>query len=135
LKILYPLLLSNGTTKRILALSTASYSAPEDQTSLIWWLGINVYVRGIGGDAYTEIRGIAEETVALGEQINWTVFRVPALHGKTLDTNPGEVNACYIGDRRGRDGIFLDRGRLARWILGELDEGKWIGACPTLANA
>jgi hypothetical protein len=56
------------------------------------------------------------------------------LSGKKLDENPGEVEASYIGDRKGRDGLFLDRGRLARWILGELDEGKWIGTCPALAN-
>jgi hypothetical protein len=63
------------------------------------------------------------------------VFRVPKLYGKTTDAHPGEVYSSFIGDPKGRDGIYLDRGRLACWILGELDEGKWIGACPALANA
>lgn len=92
-------------------------------------------MRGIGGDSYAEVTGIAKETAALGDRIDWTVFRVPSLHGKTLDASPGEVNACYIGDKKGRDGVFLDRGRLARWILGELEEGKWIATSPALANA
>jgi hypothetical protein len=78
---------------------------------------------------------MAEETVALGEKINWTVFRVPLLQGKTLRENDGPVNAAYVGDKQGRDGLHLDRGRLARWILAELQEGKWINACPMLANA
>ena len=78
---------------------------------------------------------MAEETVALGEKIDWTVFRVPLLFGDSLDGNPGDVNAVYVGDKKGRDGLRLDRGRLVRWILGELEEGKWICACPMLANA
>jgi len=134
-KILYPLLLSNGTTKRVLVLSTASYSAPEDTSSFKWWLAINCYIKVIGGDSYTEILGFTEETVALGEKMKWTAFRVPLLNGKELDENEGEVNAAYVGDNKGRDGLFLDRGRLARWILNELDEGKWIGCSPLVSNA
>jgi hypothetical protein len=78
---------------------------------------------------------MAEETVALGEKIDWTVFRVPLLRGTELGENEGPVNAVYVGDKKGRDGLYLDRGRLARWIVGELEEGKWICACPFLANA
>lgn len=78
---------------------------------------------------------MAQATVDLGEKINWTVFRVPLLSGKSLDENEGEVQACYVGDKKGRDGLWLDRGRLARWILGELNEGKWVDACPILSNA
>lgn len=135
LQTLYPLLLANGTTKRILILSTASYSAPEDTPSIKWFFAINFYIKVIGGDTYEEIRGMAEETVALGEKIDWTVFRVPLLHGKELGENDGPVNAVYVGDKKGRDGLNLDRGRLARWILEELEEGKWMCACPFVANA
>lgn len=103
--------------------------------SLKWWVAINMYVRVIGGDAYDEVRGMAQATVDLGENIKWTVFRVPLLSGKKLDESEGEVEACFVGDKKGRDGLWLDRGRLARWILGELDEEKWIGACPLVSNA
>ncbi|KAK0105038.1 hypothetical protein ONS95_004594 [Cadophora gregata] len=134
LQTLYPHLLANSYT-RILTLSTASYSAPEDTRSVKWWVAINMYVRVIGGDAYNEVRGMAQATVDLGEKIKWTVFRVPLLSGKALGDSEGEVEACYVGDKKGRDGLWLDRGRLARWILGELDEGKWIGTCPLVSNA
>lgn len=77
---------------------------------------------------------MAKETVKLGDRIKWTVFRVPLLKGERLRENEGEVNAVFVGDRRGRDGLSLDRGRLARWILRELEEGKWVGMCPMLAN-
>jgi hypothetical protein len=78
---------------------------------------------------------MAEETVALGDKVDWTVFRVPLLQGQELGENDGEVNAVYVGDKKWRDGLHLDRGRLARWILRELEEGKWIRASPVLANA
>ncbi|KAH7311073.1 hypothetical protein BKA65DRAFT_163462 [Rhexocercosporidium sp. MPI-PUGE-AT-0058] len=134
LQTLYPHLLNYSYT-RILTLSTASYSAPEDRTSLKWWVAINMYVRVIGGDTYDEIRGMAQATVDLGEKIKWTVLRVPLLSGKKLDESEGEVEACYVGDKKGRDGLRLDRGRLARWILGELEEQKWVCACPLVSNA
>lgn len=60
----------------------------------MWWLGINVYVRGVGGDAFTEIRGISETTASLGETFEWTLFRVPLLRGHELSKNDGEVNTA-----------------------------------------
>jgi len=78
---------------------------------------------------------MAEETAALGEKIDWTVFRVPLLQGKALGENDGPVNAVYVGDKKWRDELSLDRGRLVKWILEELEEGKWICACPVLSNA
>jgi hypothetical protein len=76
-----------------MVLSTASYSAPQDTRNLMWWVAINVFVRGLGGDAYTEIHGIARETVGLEEKVEWTVFRVPGLKGKELRADDQEVNA------------------------------------------
>lgn len=73
--------------------------------------------------------------MALREKMKWTAFRVPLLYGKELNENEGEVNAAYIGDKKGRDGLSLDRGRLVKWILNELDEGKWIGCSPLVSNA
>jgi len=138
LKILYPLLLSSGTFKRVLVLATPSYSAPQDTRSIKWFVSINAYIRPIGGDSYTEIRGIAQATVDLGDKCEWTAFRVPLLQGKELgevERGGDEVNAVFVGDKQGKDGIHLDRGRLARWILAELGERKWVGMCPLLSNA
>ena len=80
---------------------------------------------------------MAEETLALDDKIEWTVFRVPLLQGDQvlIDENSGKVHAVWVGDKQGRDGLCLDRGRLAKWILKELRERKWIGLCPFVANA
>ncbi|TVY54987.1 hypothetical protein LSUE1_G008525, partial [Lachnellula suecica] len=96
LKVLYPALLTYASYKRILILSTASFSAPEDTRSLKWFVAINCYIKVIGGDTYAEITGMAKETVALGDKIDWTVFRVPLLKGETLDANKGDVNAVFV---------------------------------------
>lgn len=119
LKILYPLLLSTGNFKRILILSTPSYSAPQDTRSIKWFVSINFYIRPLGGDSYREIRGMALETVDLGDSIEWTVFRVPLLQGTELIEGSLEpkVYAAYVGDKQGRDGLFLERSRLVRWVL------------------
>ena len=137
LKILYPLLFASGTFKRILVLATPSYTAPQDKRSIKWFVSIDCYIRVIGGDSYGEIKAIAQVTVNLGGKCEWTVFRVPLLQGKELGDvkkEGPEVNAVFVGDKQGKDGIHLDRGRLACWILTELDERKWVGLCPLLSN-
>ena len=80
---------------------------------------------------------MAKETVALGDRIEWTVFRVPLLRGSQalIDENSRRANAVWVGDKEGRDGLHLDRGCLAIWILNELREKKWIGLCPFVADA
>lgn len=62
------------------------------------------------------------------EQLNWTLFRVPFLtNGKA-----GPVKASWAG--RGEDGMFLSRKSLARWVLGEIEEKKWVGDAPLISN-
>lgn len=114
-----------------MVLSTPSHSDPKDGRSLKWWLVVTM-VKLLGGDTFKEAFNMAASTVALGDKVEWTVFRVPALKGETLDENPGGVNAGYLGD--GKDGLELDRGRMARWVLNEIDEKKWIQASPVISN-
>jgi len=135
LRTLYPLLLENSTTTRFLVLSTASYKALEDKHSLKWSIAINFYIKLLGGDTYKEINGISNETVALGDKAEWTLFRLPLLRGTELHKDDGKVRTAYIGDEHGDDGLSVDRSRVVWWALKEIDEKKWVGKCPTLANA
>lgn len=45
------------------------------------------------------------------------------------------ISTAFVGDKHGKDWLHLDRGRLVLWILGEIEERRWIRLCPTLANA
>ncbi|RFU32426.1 hypothetical protein B7463_g3916, partial [Scytalidium lignicola] len=133
LKLLYPMLLESGTINRVLVLSTPSYPAPEDTHSLKWFTAIHCYIRLLGGDTYKEINGISNATTELGDKVAWTIFRVPLLKGTRLDENDGDVAEAFVGN--GKDGLSLDRGRLALWVLKEMDEKKWVRLCPLISNA
>lgn len=128
------MLLESGTVNYILVLSTPSYSPPQDTRSLKWLAAIRFYVRLFGGDAYKEIRGFSAATAALGDNVDWSLFRVPLLKGTKLHENDGPVTETYVGDKHGRDGFSLDRGRLALWVLNEIDERKWVRLCPLISN-
>ncbi|KAF2210637.1 hypothetical protein CERZMDRAFT_99251 [Cercospora zeae-maydis SCOH1-5] len=140
---LYPLILSEEACqiRRVLVLSTPSFRVPEDKFSVKWWCGVQ-FVYWLFGDAYDEVVGIANVTTkgpllsardsahGNGEEVAWTVFRVPGLwHGKRADA----VRAGWIGDRG--DGLLLNRKSLAVWLLQEVEESKWVGKCPALSDA
>lgn len=163
LKKFYPFLLAANPQIRILILSTASYSAPQDTRSVKWFFGIQGFIRTIGGSSYNEISGMAAATVSLGDEVEWTLFRVPLMKGSELSKDQedvikrikngememrskkadgersiseeiAKVNAAFVGDSGGKDWLLLDRGRLVVWLLGEIEERRWIRQAPTLAN-
>jgi hypothetical protein len=72
--------------------------------------------------------------VVLGEKLIGQYFKCHYCRVKELRENDEEDNAVYVGEREGM-GYVLCWGRLTRWILGELEDGKWVCACPFLANA
>jgi hypothetical protein len=119
-------LLQKYSYTRTLFVSTASYSDPQDSFSFMYWLMIwSVYLFFYG--AYTEIIAMTSQMIALPSELNWTVFRVPMLK----DGEPKPVKAGYIGDV----GVQLERKGLAEWALKEMEEEKWTGKCPAVANA
>ncbi|TQS34903.1 hypothetical protein Golomagni_04695, partial [Golovinomyces magnicellulatus] len=127
---LYPLLLAAGTYKRLFTLSMPFFTAPEDGFSLKWFIIKNGLVRTLGGDIYKETRGMAEETINLGNKIKWTVVRVPYLcrersSKKFFREKIENVNECFAGDPKFRDKLHLGGVPLAHWIMRELEEEKW----------
>ncbi|KAF2652221.1 NAD(P)-binding protein [Lophiostoma macrostomum CBS 122681] len=124
-RIILPLLQQYSYT-RTLFVSTASYKDAQDSFSLIYRLMVWFVYLFFNG-SYVEITSMTPQMVALPSELNWTVFRVPLL----LDGEAKPVKAGYIGEV----GIKLDRKGLAEWVLREMEEGKWIGKCPALANA
>lgn len=88
---------------------------------MIWFVYLFAY------PAYAEINGMTQQMVELPSDLNWTVFRVPML----MDGNAVPVKAGWVGEV----GMRLERKGLAEWVLKEMEEGKWIGKCPAVANA
>jgi hypothetical protein len=127
-KIIVPLLQKYKYT-RTLVLSTASYKAPEDKLSLLYWLLVMVVYLAVRS-AYDEINGYAPIVTSTPvEELGWTVFRVPMLkNGEAV-----EVKAGFVGEKG--VGMALERRALAEWVLVEMEEGKWVGKCPAVSNA
>jgi len=79
--------------------------------------------------AYAEINGMTPLMTALPSELNWTVFRVPALG----NGDAGPVKAGFVGEKG--LGVKLERKSMVEWVLVEMEKGEWIGKCPQLSNA
>lgn len=127
LKQLYPLLLENGF-KRVLVLSTPSYTVPEDKGGLKW-KGVVMLIKLIGGSAYEEITSFSALTASQPvDRLKWTIFRVPFLTNGAV----ADVTAGYTGD--GNDSLTLSRKSMAKWVVQEIQDEKWVGKAPFLSN-
>lgn len=128
MKILFPLLISNGY-ERALVLGTCSFPAQQDLGAWKWSASI-VLIKIIGGSAYQEFNGLGKFVTSQDvNKIKWTLFRVPFLGNG--EAKP--VTATFTGT--GKDGMFLNRKSAARWVLENLGaESEWIGKAPVLSN-
>lgn len=127
-KTLIPRLLRQNIT-RILVLSTPSYRSEPDTDSFEWKVGIWT-IRTFCPGAYQEVTGIGEfvSSLRIADGVRWTVFRVGGL------TNGAEepVKSTYVGS--GEDGFWISRASVARWVLEEVIENKWVGRTPYICN-
>lgn len=120
--------------KRLIALGTPSITDENDGFSLTY----KAMVHGIAlyaPNAYKDIVKVGEvlrganEGVESGNEIEWTIVRVPVL----TSSNNREVVAGYIGD--GKTGVTLARAGFAAFVAGELLAGEWIREAPLLTSA
>lgn len=70
------------------------------------------------------------EVVSADDGFEWTVFRVPHLNEGAADL---PVCAGLLGPEW-KGTLELSRASQARWILKEIEEGKWIRQAPCIAN-
>ena len=143
--------------KRILAMSTASFLLPTEKVcsgSVTFLLGhsklklnlrhaVNLAMhqrpltwstqlllsRVLSPRLTIDRRAIAA-TLAAQADLDWTVFRVPLLNDNEaeLPVWAGLLTTKFRGTS------YLSRGSLARWVLEEIEEGRWIGKAPALGN-
>jgi hypothetical protein len=121
-------LLRKHNYRRVLITSTASFHVTQDRFSLVYsfmvW-SVYLFFRA----AYDEINGFTPliTKLPIDNGMKWTVFRVPILgKGKAKG-----VKAGYVGEV----GVKVEREGVAQWVIKEMEEGKWVGKCPCLANA
>ncbi|KAJ6486897.1 hypothetical protein C8R45DRAFT_902995 [Mycena sanguinolenta] len=115
--------------KRILALSTPSFSPDPSEVFSIGWSIYGLMPKIMVPQGNAEMVAIAK-AVASADDLDWTVFRVPHLTEAAADL---PVAAGIIGpDYKGS--FDLSRASMAVWILREIEERKWVKKAPMLGN-
>jgi uncharacterized protein YbjT (DUF2867 family) len=124
---------ANGV-KRIMALSSVGgFQRPGDYVPYgRYWLFTYVAPKVVVPGGAAEMRRIGE-VVAGSEGLEWTVFRIPHLNdGDAEGALPVEVRETFDEDYKG--GLELSRMSLVKWVLDELEEGKWVRKTPVVGN-
>jgi hypothetical protein len=122
--------MKNNGVRRLLALSTPSYWVDGKDVGT-WKLSLySIFPKVVVPQGNAEMVKIAETVNELGEDLDWTIFRIPH-----LTDGPGDIPvwAAYAGpDHKGS--LDLSRRSMGRWLMGEIVEGRWINEAPFLGN-
>ncbi|CCM01291.1 uncharacterized protein FIBRA_03340 [Fibroporia radiculosa] len=113
--------------RRLIALGTASIKDEHDKFSVTFAAlvsGIMIFAHS----AYNDIVAIGDTIRSQGEDLEWTIVRVPLLnnHGTR------EVVAGYVGD--GKTKTTLSRTAFAVFIIGELEKNEWGKKAPLICS-
>jgi len=114
--------------KRILALSTPNFESKDDKPDWSWWAQ-KLMPPIVVPQGCAEMKGIGKQ-VSGQEDLDWTVFRVPFLNdgGEELRIAAGVLGPENLGTKS------LSRKSLAKWLLDELEERKYVHEMPVLGN-
>jgi len=113
--------------KRLIASATPSAKDEHDRFSLTFTLlvaGIWTFAR----PAYNDIVAIGQTIRSQGDELDWTIVRVPFL----TDKETKDVVAGYVGD--GKTGATLSRAGFAAFFVQELEKGEWIKKAPLISS-
>jgi nucleoside-diphosphate-sugar epimerase len=113
--------------KRLLALGTASIADPNDKFSAIFWALVNG-VKTLAYNAYKDVVAIGDTIRGDGEELIWTIARVPLL----TTSESKDVIAGYIGD--GKVGTSLPRAAFAAFMVKELEMNEWTRKAPMISS-
>jgi putative NADH-flavin reductase len=120
-------LLKEGNVKRIVLLGTASIKDPKDKFSLTY-ASLIKGVATLAPRAYADIVAIGEVFRNKGEELDWTIVRVPIL----TNGDNTEVVAGYTGD--GRIGTTLARKGFAAFAVEEVEGRAWVQERPLISS-
>jgi len=112
--------------RRLLQVSTASYRDPKDGFALSSRAGA-LFFKVVVRKAYDDIKATGE--LIANSDLDWTIVRIPFLKdGPAL----GEVAVGWYG--RTKLGSKLSRGNLARFLVGQVADKRFVRAAPGIAD-
>ena len=125
--------------KRILVLSTPAFLVPGEDKQMSWgWYFNHMIPVVVVPQGNAEMKIIAQAvmdnssgTLKQKEGLDATVFRVPMLSNGNREL---EVRAFVLGSEGNTENKTLSRSSMARWLLKELKEQRWVGKAPLLCN-
>lgn len=121
-------LLHKYNVKRFISLSTASVSDPDDKPS--WkYAAIVRAVKTVAYPAYADIVAMGEVIRGKGQDLDYTLVRVPFL----TNANAEKVYGGHVGD--GKIGVILSRKGFASFSVGEVANREWVKGAPMISNA
>jgi len=111
--------------RRLLALGTPSITDPSDKFSLRMSIIVNG-VATLARTAYEDVVAIGETIRTQGNDLDWTIVRVPLLSG----ANDKNLVVGYVGD--GKTGIWVTRAGFASFVVQELEKNEWVKKAPLI---
>jgi len=112
--------------RRLLALGTPSITDPNDKFSL----QMSIIITGVATlahTAYEDIVAIGKTIRTQGDDLDWTIVRVPLLSG----SDDKSFVVGYVGD--GKTGIRLARAGFASFVVQELENNEWVKKAPLIS--
>ncbi|KAG1889323.1 NAD-P-binding protein [Suillus subluteus] len=118
-------LMKGHRVRRLLALGTPSITDPNDKFSLRMSIIVNG-VATLAHTAYEDVVAIGETIRTQGNDLDWTIVRVPILSG----ANDKRFVVGYVGD--GKTGIRVARAGFALFVVQELENNEWVKKAPLI---
>ena len=119
-------LMHKHNIKRLLCLGTASITDEHDKFSLIF-KALVTSVSTLAHNAYKDVVAIGDIVRTKGEDLDWTIVRVPIL----TNTESRAVVGGYIGD--GKVGTLLPRLAFAVFMVEEVEKREWVKKAPMIS--
>jgi putative NADH-flavin reductase len=118
-------LMRGHRVRRLVALGTPSITDPNDKFSL----RMSIIVKGVATlarTAYEDVVAIGETIRTQGNDLDWTIVRVPILSG----ADDKKIVVGYVGD--GRTGIWVTRAGFALFVVQEFENNEWVKKAPLI---
>ena len=111
---------------RYIGIATPSLRDPRDRRSLMGLL-VPLMGRSIFPRAYREL--LAMSQVVIDSEAQWTIARFVR---PTDGPETGTVSAGFLG--RGRVGITISRADIARFLVDQITDRRFLRAAPAISN-
>jgi len=114
--------------RRLIALGTTSIKDPAHDKFSATFFALVTGVMVLASTAYHDVQEFGKAIMNSGEEIDWTIARVPVL----TDKHSTEYIAGYVGD--GKTKPFLSRAAFAHFVVEELSKNQWVHKLPLVSS-